>query len=185
MKSTLNFLDMPGVIFYTSYHESYCDGKKRLYPRGYDTAEFYVSANKGAEAMPMAKIASGGELARIMLALKSAIVDKDGVGTVIYDEIDAGVSGKTARKIGIKMLALAKSAQLICVTHSAQIASLADTHMLIKKREISGSVSTELFELDYDGRVGEVSRILGGIDVTASQRQAAIDMINEKVSLLQ
>ena len=131
----------------------------------------------------MAKIASGGELARIMLALKSAIADKDGVGTVIYDEIDAGVSGKTARKIGIKMLALAKSAQLICVTHSAQIASLADTHMLIKKREISGSVSTELFELDYDGRVSEVSRILGGIDVTASQRQAAIDMINEKRTL--
>lgn len=183
VKDTLDFLDMPGVVFYTSYHESYRDGHKRLCPTGYETAEFYVSANKGAEAMPMSKIASGGELARIMLALKSAIADKDGIGTVIYDEIDAGVSGKTARKIGIKMLELSRDAQLVCVTHSAQIASIADTHMLIKKREIGGSVSTELFELDFDGRVAEVSRILGGIDVTASQKQAAIDMISEKESL--
>ena len=99
------------------------------------------------------------------------------------DEIDAGVSGKTARKIGVKMLELSKTAQLICVTHSAQIASLADTHMLIKKRELDGSVRTELFALDYDGRVGEVSRILGGIDVTESQRRAAIDMIKEKSKL--
>ena len=183
VKATLEFLDMPGVIFYTSYQEFYRDGKRRLCPTGYESAEFYVSANKGADAMPMARIASGGELARIMLALKSAIAYKDGVGTVIYDEIDAGVSGKTARKIGIKMLSLADSTQLLCVTHSAQIASLADTHMLIKKREIGGSVCTEIYELGYDGRVEEVSRILGGIDVTVSQRQAAIDMLNEKESL--
>ena len=183
VKDTLDFLDMPSVVFYASYRELFADGQHKLTPTGFETAEFYISANKGAEAMPMSKIASGGELARIMLALKSALADKDGVGTVIYDEIDAGVSGKTARKIGVKMLELSKTAQLICVTHSAQIASLADTHMLIKKRELDGGVRTELFALDYDGRVGEVSRILGGIDVTESQRRAAIDMIKEKSKL--
>ncbi len=183
VKDTLDFLDMPSVVFYASYRELFADGQHKLTPTGFETAEFYISANKGSEAMPMSKIASGGELARIMLALKSALADKDGVGTVIYDEIDAGVSGKTARKIGVKMLELSKTAQLICVTHSAQIASLADTHMLIKKRELDGSVRTELFALDYDGRVGEVSRILGGIDVTESQRRAAIDMIKEKSEL--
>lgn len=183
VKKTLAFLDMPNVVFYSSYQESFEDGKHKLMPSGYETAAFYISANKGAEAMPMSKIASGGELARIMLALKSALADKDGVGTLIYDEIDAGVSGKTARKIGIKMLELSKTTQIICVTHSAQIASLADTHMLIRKRELDGGVSTELCDLDYDGRVAEVSRILGGIDVTESQRRAAIDMINEKNEL--
>ena len=183
VKDTLDFLDMPSVVFYASYRELFADGQHKLTPTVFETAEFYISANKGAEAMPMSKIASGGELARIMLALKSALADKDGVGTVIYDEIDAGVSGKTARKIGVKMLELSKTAQLICVTHRAQIASLADTHMLIKKRELDGGVRTELFALDYDGRVGEVSRILGGIDVTESQRRAAIDMIKEKSKL--
>ena len=174
---------MPSVVFYASFRELFAEGQHKLTATGYETAEFYISANKGAEAMPMSKIASGGELARIMLALKSALADKDGVGTVIYDEIDAGVSGKTARKIGIKMLELSKTAQLICVTHSAQIASLADTHMLIKKRELDGSVRTELCALDYEGRVSEVSRILGGIAVTDSQRRAAIDMIKEKSEL--
>ena len=183
VKEALAFLDMPGVVFYTSYNESYSEGRHKLTSTGYETAEFYISANKGAEAMPMARIASGGELARIMLALKSTLSDKDGVGTVIYDEIDAGVSGKTARKIGVKMLELSKASQLICVTHSAQIASLADTHMLIKKRELDGSVRTELSVLDYDGRVGEVSRILGGINVTEAQRKAAIDMLEEKNGL--
>ena len=183
VKETLDFLDMPNVVFYASFQELFTDGQHKLTATGYETAEFYISANKGAEAMPMSKIASGGELARIMLALKSALADKDGVGTVIYDEIDAGVSGKTARKIGIKMLELSKMAQLICVTHSAQIASLADTHMLIKKRELDGSVRTELCALDYEGRVSEVSRILGGIAVTDSQRRAAIDMIKEKSEL--
>ena len=183
VKQTLDFLDMPSVIFYTSFRTFLCEGERELGPRGYESAEFYISANKGAEAMPMSRIASGGELARIMLALKSAIADKDGVSTVIYDEIDAGVSGKTARKIGVRMLKLAESAQLICVTHSAQIASLADTHILIRKRELDGKTQTETSVLDYDGRVAEVSRILGGIAVTKAQRDAAVDMINEKSSL--
>ena len=184
VKDTLDFLDMPSVVFYTAFKESVSEGEKQLGPAGYETAEFYVSTNKGAEAMPMSKIASGGELARIMLSIKSALADKDGVSTVIYDEIDAGVSGKTARKIGIKMLELGRTAQLLCVTHSAQIASLADTHMLIKKSEINGGTETAVSVLDRDGRISEVSRILGGINVTKSQRDAAVDMIEEKERLL-
>ena len=142
--------------------------------------EFFISANKGMDAQPLAKIASGGELARIMLAIKSVIADKEGVGTLIFDEIDAGVSGKTARKIGLKMSELSAVCQIISVTHSAQIASLADWHLLITKSEIENGVSTGVCSLDYDGRVAELSRILGGIDVTDAQRAAAVDMLAKK-----
>ena len=115
-----------------------------------------------------------------MLALKSVIADKDGVMTIVFDEIDAGVSGKTARKIGIKMLSLAKNTQIFCVTHSAQIASLADNHYLINKSDVGGLTETSVNLLDYNGRISELSRILGGINVTDSQREAAIDMLKEK-----
>ncbi len=182
VKETLEFLDMPKVVFFTSIKEEYKNGMKELYPDGSDKVEFYISANKGAEPQPLSKIASGGELARIMLALKTVIADKDAVSTVVFDEIDAGVSGKTARKIGIKMLELAESTQLFCVTHSAQIASLADTHILIKKKVVNDKTETELSLLDYDGRISELSRILGGINVTDAQRRAAVDMLNEKNS---
>ncbi len=184
VKATLEFLDMPKVVFYTSIKDEYSAGKKVLASTGYDKLEFYISANKGADAQPLGKIASGGELARIMLALKSAISDKDGISTVIYDEIDAGVSGKTARKIGIKMLSLAQSAQLFCVTHSAQIASLAEVHFLIKKRDVDSTTQTFVERLDRDGKISELSRILGGINVTEAQRKAAEDMLNEKESYI-
>ena len=123
-------------------------------------------------------------MSRIMLALKSVIADKDGIPTVIYDEIDTGVSGKTARKIGIKMLSLSKNTQLFCVTHSAQIASLGDVHFLISKSDINGATETSVRELDEDGRIAELSRILGGIDVTDSQREAARDMLKERKDYL-
>ena len=123
-------------------------------------------------------------MSRIMLALKSVIADKDGIPTVIYDEIDTGVSGKTARKIGIKMLSLSKNTQLFCVTHSAQIASLGDVHFLISKSDINGATETGVKELDEDGRIAELSRILGGIDVTDSQREAARDMLKERKDYL-
>lgn len=182
VKETLEFLDMPKVVFYASIKESWSEGKKILNKDGSDTVEFYISANRGAEPQPLSKIASGGEMSRIMLALKSVISDKDGIPTVIYDEIDAGVSGKTARKIGLKMLSLANSTQLFCITHSAQIASLGDVHYLISKGDVNGATETSVRMLDYEGRVAELSRILGGIDVTDSQRAAAIDMLNEKVN---
>ncbi len=180
VKETLEFLDMPKVVFFASMQEKYSADKKVLLPNGIDFAEFFISANRGAAPQPISKIASGGELARIMLAIKSVISDKDGLGTLIFDEIDAGVSGKTARKIGIKMLSLSKSTQIFCVTHSAQIASLSDSHFLIGKRDVGGKTETYVKELDKDGRVDEISRILGGIDVTDSQRSAALDMIEEK-----
>ena len=180
VKKTLEFLDMPKVVFFVSIKEEFHDEKKILFSSGSDKIDFYISANKGASAQPLAKIASGGELARIMLAIKSAITAKDGIGTVIFDEIDAGVSGKTARKIGIKMRELSASVQLMCVTHSAQIASLADAHMLIRKSDVDAGVETSVAELDYNGRVSELSRILGGLNVTESQRLAAEDMLNER-----
>ncbi|MBQ8321910.1 MAG: DNA repair protein RecN [Clostridia bacterium] len=180
VKDTLEFLDMPKVVFFISIKESFKNEEKVLGAEGSDNVEFYISANRGAEAQPLSKIASGGELSRIMLALKSVIADKDGVPTLIYDEIDTGVSGKTARKIGIKMLSLSKSTQLFCVTHSAQIASLADMHFLISKSDVGAMTETTVRVLDEEGRISELSRILGGIDITESQRAAAIDMLKEK-----
>ena len=176
----LEFLDMPGVVFYANISSYEKDGKKLLNKDGYDNVEFYLSANKGADAQSLAKIASGGEIARVMLALKSVIADKDGVSSVIFDEIDTGVSGKTARKIGLRMRSMSSGLQIFCVTHSAQIASLADIHFLISKSEVDGKTETSVKSLDYDGRVRELSRILGGINVTDSQRAAAIDMLNER-----
>lgn len=178
--SILEFLDMPGVVFYARIDVEEKDGKKILNKDGYDKAEFYLSANKGAEAQSLAKIASGGEIARVMLAIKSVIADKDGVSSVVFDEIDTGVSGKTARKIGLKMRSMSGGLQIFCITHSAQIASLADTHFLISKSEVNGATQTSVSTLDYNGRVKELSRILGGINVTDSQRAAAIDMLNER-----
>lgn len=184
VKETLEFLDMPKVVFFASIKESFVGGEKELNKDGSDTVEFYISANRGAEPQPLAKIASGGEMSRIMLALKSVIADRDGVPTVIYDEIDAGVSGKTARKIGIKMLDLSRNTQIFCVTHSAQIASLGDIHFLISKSDVNGATETGVRVLDTDGRISELSRILGGIDVTDSQRAAAEDMLNERKDYL-
>jgi DNA repair protein RecN (Recombination protein N) len=184
VKDTLEFLDMPKVVFFVSLKEM-TKGEEHLLNRdGGDEIEFYISANRGADPQPLAKIASGGELSRIMLALKSVISDKDGIPTVIYDEIDAGVSGKTARKIGIKMLSLSKSTQLFCVTHSAQIASLADMHFLISKGDINGETETGVRILDEEGRINELSRILGGINITTSQRAAAEDMLRERETYL-
>ena len=146
----------------------------------YDNIEFYISANKGADAQSLSKIASGGELARVMLALKSIMAGKDGVSSVVFDEIDAGVSGKTARKIGMKMRDMSLGMQVFCVTHSAQIASLGDVHFLISKSEVGNTTETSVRALEYDGRVKELSRILGGINVTEAQRAAAVDMLNER-----
>ena len=178
----LEFLDMPGVVFYAKIDVEYYEDKKILNKDGYDKVEFYLSANKGADAQSLAKIASGGEIARVMLAIKSVIADKDGVSSVVFDEIDTGVSGKTARKIGFKMMDMSKGLQILCITHSAQIASLADIHFLISKSEVNGATETAVQTLDYNGRVKELSRILGGINVTDSQRAAAVDMLNERIT---
>ena len=172
--STLAFLDMPKVCF-----EIRIDKTEKLRANGYDEVEFLISANLGEPPMPLEKIASGGELSRIMLALKSVLSDKDGVGTVVFDEVDTGISGKTSRKVGIKLKHISRATQVICVTHSAQIASLADTHYLISKHDAEGRTHTEVRKLNEEGSVLEVARILGGIEVTESQLRTAREMIEE------
>lgn len=177
---TLRFLDMPRVRFAVQVAEKRADGAWQFDRNGYDDIRFLIATNPGESPAPMDKIASGGELSRIMLAIKSVIADKDGIATVIYDEVDAGVSGKTARKIGMKLRDSAARTQVLCVTHSAQIASLADTHYLIEKKELSGRAATAVRPLDREGRIGELSRILGGLAVTDAQRAAALDMLDGK-----
>ncbi len=184
IRETLKFLDMPKVVFFISVREMYRGGDLVLSADGADKTEFFISANSGADPQPIAKIASGGELARIMLAFKCALADKQNVSTLIFDEIDAGVSGKTARKIGLKLRTLAKDVQVLCVTHSAQIASLGDVHFLISKAERDGKTETSVRQLDREGRISELSRILGGLHVTAAQREAAVDMLTERENIL-
>ena len=144
---------------------------------GCDAVEFLISTNPGEPLKPLSKVASGGELSRVMLALKSVLADSDGVQTLIFDEIDTGVSGKTSEKIGIRLSALSRSAQVLCITHSAQIAAYADTHYKIVKTEIDGRAETSVKDLDREERIGELSRIMGGISITDTIRKTADEML--------
>ena len=171
---TLAFLDMPKVRFDAGIRPS-----KEFTPTGKDNVEFMISTNPGEPLMSMAKIASGGELARIMLSLKNVLNECDGIRTVIFDEIDTGISGKTSRKVGIKLKEIGRSAQVICVTHSAQIASMAHNHFHISKKEVDGRAETSLRLLDRQGRENEIARILGGIEITEAQMSAAREMITD------
>ena len=171
---SLAFLDMPKVKFEIAIHST------ELGEYGGDDIEFLIATNPGEPLLPLSKIASGGELSRMMLALRSVLNDHDGVDTVIFDEIDTGVSGKTSRKIGIKLKETAKNGtQVLCVTHSAQIASLADNHYRITKHERDGRAETDVQLLDTNERVNEIARILGSIEPTEAQRNAAREMIEE------
>lgn len=170
---TLIYLDMPKVKFEIALNKT-----EDFTPSGCDRIEFMVATNPGEPMSPMSEIASGGEMARIMLSLKSVLNEKDGVGSAIYDEIDTGISGKTSRKIGIKLHDIARDSQVICVTHSAQIATLADNHFLISKKEIDGRAQTSIRLLEREERVEEAARILGGINITEAQRAAARDMLD-------
>lgn len=169
---TLTYLDMPKVKFEIALEKT-----DDFTPSGCDKIEFMVATNPGEPMSPMSEIASGGEMARIMLSLKSVLNEKDGVDSAIYDEIDTGISGKTSRKIGIKLREIARDGQVICVTHSAQIATLADNHFLISKKEVDGRAQTSIRLLEKEERIEEAARILGGINITEAQRQAARDMI--------
>lgn len=169
----LAFLDMPKVRFDVAITP--CEANET----GMDELEFCIATNPGEPLLPMIRIASGGELSRIMLALRSVLNDRDGAATVIFDEVDTGVSGKTARKVGIKLKNTAEHAQVLCVTHSAQIASLADAHYRIVKSERDGRAETDVELLDCKARVEEIARILGGIHITDTQREAAREMIEE------
>ena len=156
----LSYLNMPDVRFTVSMQ------KGRYTKRGCDNIEFLISANRGENVKPLSKIASGGELSRVMLAIKSVLLDKDPVGTMIFDEIDTGISGYTAGKVGIQLKKVAKNRQVICVTHLAQIAAMADEHLLIEKSTEGGRTFTQVKPLKYEERVGEIARIMSGTQLT-------------------
>ena len=155
------------------------EGKEPYRADGGDDVEFLISTNPGEPLLPMIRIASGGELSRIMLAVKSVLSGADGVPTVVFDEVDTGVSGKTSRKIGIKLKTIAREVQVLCVTHSAQIVSLADHHYYIYKEEVAGRTETRVRELEEAERVEEIARILGGMQVTDAQRESARELMRE------
>ena len=171
VKSELAFLDMPNVVFIV-------DRKPVAFnENGADEIEFLISPNAGENPKPLAKIASGGELSRIMLAIKNVLSDKDSIGTLIFDEIDTGVSGRAAVKLGKKLKEVSSGRQVICVTHLAQIASQADHHFSISKSTVNDKTYTAVKPLDHDGRKYELARIIGGESVTQTQLDMAEEML--------
>ena len=167
----LRFLDMPSVRFAVDIKD--CP----LCENGIDKVEFLLSANVGEDLKPLSKIASGGELSRIMLAIKSVLSEKDGISTLVFDEIDTGVSGSAAQKIAVKLKQVSRSHQVICVTHLAQIAAYADEHLFISKSEHDGQTYTELKSLSFDERKSELARIMSGFEVTSAMLESAEQML--------
>ena len=174
ISGTLDFLNMPGVRM-TLRHT-----RGPLASHGQDSVEFYISTNPGEAPKPLAKIASGGELSRITLAIKNAMADKDAVPTVIYDEIDSGVSGKAAGRIGEVLRQSAQGHQILCITHTAQIAALADCHLLIQKNVSNERTYTEIHPLDENGRVEALARLISSDHVTELSRANAREMLQER-----
>ena len=164
-------LDMPRVQFSCEFTEL------ELTANGADSVAFYMSANAGEALKPMSKVASGGELARIMLAMKNVLAEQDHIATLIFDEVDTGVSGRAAQKVAEKLRSVAKNKQVLCVTHLPQLAALADTHLLIAKEERSGRTYTTVEPLDLEGRKRELARIIGGANITETTLKSAEEML--------
>ena len=175
VKKELAFLDMPKMQFYVDFN------KGNLSSTGYDKIEFLISANPGEPPKSLSKVASGGELSRIMLAIKNIISYNDTIGTLIFDEIDTGVSGRASQKIGLKLKSVSKNTQVICVTHSAQIASNADEHFLIQKKFNDNKTFTCVTPLDFEGRKQELARIMGGLEITDTLLQSAEELLNQNL----
>lgn len=171
VKNELSFLDMASISF------KIVQNRKTFDETGADEIYFLISANAGEEPKPLSKIASGGELSRIMLAIKNVLASKDNIQTLIFDEVDTGVSGRAAQKIGIKLKEVSRNRQVLCVTHLAQIACFADNHFLISKSENDNKTYTKVESLDGNGRIHELSRIIGGIESTQSALDTAAEMI--------
>lgn len=169
--SELSDLDMKKVQFACSFTET------EMSPFGMDAVAFYMSANLGEAMKPLNKVASGGELARIMLALKNVLAERDHVPTLIFDEVDTGVSGRAAQHVAEKLRSVSKNKQVLCVTHLPQLAALADTHFLIAKEEHDGRTYTSVTPLDYEGRKHELARIIGGTTITETTLQSAAEML--------
>ena len=175
----LGELDMPSVSFKVEFTETAPQGN------GLDEAELLIAPNAGEAPKPLSKIASGGELARIMLAFKTALAEKEGAYVMVFDEIDTGISGKTAQKTGLALKRLSKGEdrQVLCVTHSAQIAALADTHLLVSKHEAEGRTKSVVTALGDEARVLELARIIGGISFGDATIEAARELLKEAAKL--
>lgn len=171
VKKQMVFLDMPGVELVVSQE------KCELNEFGCDAVELLISTNPGEPPKPVSKIASGGELSRMMLAIKNVLADKDDIDTLIFDEVDTGISGSAAHKVGLKLKEVSKNRQVICVTHQTQIASLANTHFLIKKDVKDGRTFTSVKKLDYEERKKELARIIGGVQITDITLKHADEML--------
>ncbi len=172
--SELSQLDMPRVQFSCNFSEI------DLSPNGADQVAFYMSANAGEALKPLSKVASGGELARIMLAMKNVLAEQDKVQTLIFDEVDTGVSGRAAQKVAEKLRSVAKNKQVLCVTHLPQLAALGDTHLLIAKEEREGRTYTNVTPLDFEGRKRELARIIGGASITETTLKSAEEMLQNR-----
>lgn len=173
VKQELSFLNMPNVEFLSEFE------RVPLYLMGCDKMQFLVSANKGEPPKPMSKIASGGELSRIMLAIKTVLSGKDGVDTLIFDEVDTGISGAAANRVGEKLKQVSENRQVLCITHLAQIAALADHHLQISKHVEQERTFTDVTPLDFDGRKRELARIIGGEQITELQLEMAEEMLKK------
>ncbi len=166
----LSYLNMPNVRFSVNFeHTDFTES-------GCDSIEFYIATNAGEPLKPLAKIASGGELSRIMLSIKNVLADKDEVGTLIFDEVDTGISGAAAQKVGKKLKQVSKGRQIICVTHLAQVAAFADNHLLISKATENGRTFTSVISLDKEGKIRELARIMGG-EITDSLKNSAKELL--------
>lgn len=174
VKTELEFLDMPKMQFVVHFD------KGNLSSNGFDKIEFLISTNAGEPPKPLSKIASGGELSRIMLAIKNILSYNDTIGTLIFDEIDTGVSGRASQKIGLKLKSVSNNTQVICVTHSAQIASNANQHFLIQKETVGDRTYTNVSPLDFEARKRELARIMGGLEITDTLLKSAEELLNSQ-----
>lgn len=173
----LKYLNMPNVKFTVDFQ------KGKYTRKGCDNIEFLISANEGENVKPLSKIASGGELSRVMLSIKSVLLDKDTVGTMIFDEIDTGISGFTAGKVGVQLKKVSKNRQVICVTHLAQIAAMADNHLIIQKNVVDGRTFTVVKPLNYEEKISEIARIMSGSELTENLYNSAKELVDRGVKL--
>ena len=173
VREEMSFLNMPNVQIVTQFENT------DFYEKGTDKVEFLISANPGEPPRPVAKIASGGELSRMMLAIKTVLASTEDIDTLIFDEVDTGISGSAAQKVGLKLREVSKSSQVLCVTHQAQLAALADAHYLISKQVEDGRTFTQVKLLDFDGRKHELARIIGGVNITDAALAHAESMLKE------
>ncbi|MFI3251010.1 MAG: DNA repair protein RecN, partial [Eubacteriales bacterium] len=177
VESELRELDMPKVTFCVAFEAKTC--RWEMDETGADKVQFLLSANIGEDLKPIQKVASGGELARVMLAMKNVLAQDDGIATLVFDEVDAGVSGRAAQKVAEKMSDVATYKQVLCVTHLPQIAAMADAHLQVEKGESAGRTYTAVTTLDRTGRQGELSRLMGGSTITQAMLDSAEELLTQ------